>query len=281
VQFDETKGYVPVHKELTCDHHRIMLKSFGLLKKVYYDNDNESLPPLNVLVIGLGGGPLTSFLATSMPESIANLTAVEIDPEMVNVAKKFFGLQEMEKVKIVIDDGLKFIQSTESKYNIQLIDVDNKSIKEGLSCPPPEFLEPTNIEAFKAKLDPQCGVLVINLACRNTELKESYQNHIMEHFPFILSYNITGEINTLLFCFPREPETKLPGTELSLTEVTKKSEDSKATNTIKDSTLNRRKKKKKPSSKVVEWTTQDPGNEKKEVKDEVAQTVEKFRILKM
>jgi spermidine synthase len=42
-----------------------------------------------------------------------NLTVVEIDPEIVQVAKDHFGLPDAnERLKVVVDDGLEFIQST-------------------------------------------------------------------------------------------------------------------------------------------------------------------------
>jgi hypothetical protein len=132
---------------------------------------------------------------------------VEIDPEIVKVAKNYFGLLELkDKLVVFVDDGLKFIQSTESQYNIIIVDVDNKSTKEGLSCPPPDFLEVSNLTNFKKIMSYNRSILLINLVCRNEELKKGYVTLIQQQFPFILSCDVPNEVNSLLFCFLKAPD---------------------------------------------------------------------------
>lgn len=44
---------------------------------------------------------------------------VEIDPDIVKAAKRFFGMPEQkERLSIIVDDGLKFIQSTSKCISI-------------------------------------------------------------------------------------------------------------------------------------------------------------------
>ena len=47
--------------------------------------------PRRILVVGLGGGALPSFLRVHYPD--AAIDAVEIDPQVVEVAKDFFGFR--------------------------------------------------------------------------------------------------------------------------------------------------------------------------------------------
>jgi len=198
---------VPLTTKLSCQHHGLMTVSFGILK--YFFTETEvNAGSISGLLIGLGGGLLASFLINFMPN--LSLSVVEIDPEIVKVAKDHFGLPESnERLKVVVDDGLKFIQSTESQYNIILIDVDNKSTKEGLSCPPPDFLDKSSIEYFKSKMDPKGSIFVLNLVCRNEALKKGYMAHVRQLFPFVYACDVPDEVNTILFCFSEAPSSNL------------------------------------------------------------------------
>ena len=46
----------------------------------------------NVLIIGLGGGCVTSFLANKYKKNIF-INSVEIDPEVLQIAKKYFNFK--------------------------------------------------------------------------------------------------------------------------------------------------------------------------------------------
>ncbi|CAG7827606.1 unnamed protein product [Allacma fusca] len=188
---------------LACEHHQIMSIAFGLLSKLFkYDN------VIDTLLVGLGGGLLAFFIVDVLPN--IKLTAVEIDKEIVKVARDYFGLpKQLEGLDVLVDDGLKVIENTESLYNIILLDVDNKSVTEGLSCPPPAFLEEKALLQMKSKLNSEAGILVLNLVCRNVKLKTSYINLVTKLFPLVYSYQVGSDLNNILFCFVSIP----PGTE--------------------------------------------------------------------
>ncbi len=76
--------------------------------------------PKRLLEIGLGGGRTVSYLHRAMPS--LSVTAVEIDPAVVAVARKHFGLVEDKRLQVVVDDGRKFIQENNEKYDIIIID---------------------------------------------------------------------------------------------------------------------------------------------------------------
>lgn len=199
----------PVTSKLSCQHHGLMTMSIGFLNYFFKKNEVKSGPiSIDTLLIGLGGGMFSLFLVNVIPN--LNLIVVEIDPEIVTAAKKYFGLPEQkERLSVIVDDGLKFIQSTESQYNIILIDVDNKSTKEGLSCPPPDFLEASTLESYKKSMKPDGSILVINLVCRNLDLKRHYYDAVQQQFPFVLQCDVPSELNTLLFCFLTIPDPNL------------------------------------------------------------------------
>jgi len=207
LEFQKKRGkeyHTPIFGKLACEHHRLMTLSFGFLESFFSEMKESS--QISALLIGLGGGLLSSFLINFMPH--LELSVVEIDSEMLKVAKDYFGLPT-EKINVIIDDGLKFIQSTESQYNLIFIDADSKSTKEGLSCPPADFLEIRHLSAFRSKMKPH-AIMVLNLVCRNEELKKNYLSTIHSAFPFVLVCNVPNEVNTILFCLidiPKVPNS--------------------------------------------------------------------------
>jgi spermidine synthase len=76
--------------------------------------------PKDVLIIGLGGGALPSFLRRHFPDT--RVTVVELDPQVIDVARRFFGFKEDDKVRAVAGDGRKFIETTDQKYDLIMLD---------------------------------------------------------------------------------------------------------------------------------------------------------------
>src|SRR5204862_451476 len=62
--------------------------------------------PRRILVVGLGGGTLPMFLRAHYPA--ATIDVAEIDPEVVDVAKKCFGFVEDEQRRARVGEGLPF-----------------------------------------------------------------------------------------------------------------------------------------------------------------------------
>lgn len=72
------------------------------------------------LEIGLGGGRTVSYLRRFVPEMA--ITTVEIDPGVVAAARKHFGVKEDQRLKIVVDDGRRYVMNSQDKYDIAFID---------------------------------------------------------------------------------------------------------------------------------------------------------------
>src|SRR5215813_3274296 len=53
--------------------------------------------PRKILMLGLGGGSISTYLGRFMPE--AAITTVEIDPGVITAAKTYFGLRETERMR--------------------------------------------------------------------------------------------------------------------------------------------------------------------------------------
>lgn len=77
--------------------------------------------PQKVYVIGFGGGRLSMVFHHYFPDVIIDNT--EIDRNVVQLSKKFFGIDEDNRMKIYEEDGRDFLQKRQqSIYDIILID---------------------------------------------------------------------------------------------------------------------------------------------------------------
>jgi Spermine/spermidine synthase domain len=76
--------------------------------------------PKRVLAVGLGGATIPSFLRKHYPGMV--IDAVDIDPDVVGVAKKFFGFREDAAMRAYVEDGRQFIEKCEAPYDIIFLD---------------------------------------------------------------------------------------------------------------------------------------------------------------
>lgn len=76
--------------------------------------------PESVLLLGLGGGSVIKYLRRRYPS--ARLTAVEIDPVMIDIARKHFRIEKVKNLKIVNQDAVVFIKKAKEHYSLILVD---------------------------------------------------------------------------------------------------------------------------------------------------------------
>ena len=76
--------------------------------------------PERVLIVGLGGGAMVHFLKRHDPG--VKVDVVEIDPAVVKVADKFFGVRTEGNVRVVTEDGFKYLRETPEKYDVVYMD---------------------------------------------------------------------------------------------------------------------------------------------------------------
>lgn len=77
--------------------------------------------PRNILQIGLGAGSLVKWCYRHLPA--AQITAVEINPGVYAAARQFFALPPNdERLEVVIDDGVAWLENTETSWDLILLD---------------------------------------------------------------------------------------------------------------------------------------------------------------
>ena len=79
--------------------------------------------PRSVLVIGLGGGIIPNIYNRISPHT--KVDVVEIDKEVLNLAKKYFNFKPSEKTRVVIRDGRRFVKRSEKRYDVIVLDAFN------------------------------------------------------------------------------------------------------------------------------------------------------------
>lgn len=72
------------------------------------------------LVLGLGGASVVKRLWRDYPHM--EVDAVELDPEVVDVARRFFALPDDQRLRVFTDDGRAFVDTCRDTYDIAMVD---------------------------------------------------------------------------------------------------------------------------------------------------------------
>lgn len=73
-----------------------------------------------VLVLGLGAGSIPVYLQRFLPD--AAIDAVELDPGVIDVARKYFGLRETGKFHVIAGDARMFLNRHAEPYDLIFVD---------------------------------------------------------------------------------------------------------------------------------------------------------------
>ncbi|WKY01898.1 hypothetical protein Q1695_015702 [Nippostrongylus brasiliensis] len=95
----------------------------------------------NVLVIGLGAGYFNAYLHSVFPKF--NVTGVDIEPEMVRIALKWYGLVLDDRQHVYTMDGVDYLKQAASegtKFDVIFVDACIMNLKLDVLCPVPIFL---------------------------------------------------------------------------------------------------------------------------------------------
>lgn len=123
--------------------------------------------PRSALLIGLGAGSLTKFLYRHRPA--ARLTVVEIDAEVIDVARQHFKLPDSdERLDIVIDDGASCLAGSQRQFDLIMVDGFDENARTGLLDTQPFYLN------CKARLS-SAGLLVTNLLSKRKGVRRSME----------------------------------------------------------------------------------------------------------
>ncbi len=151
--------------------------------------------PKRVLVVGLGGGTLSRVTSHYFPN--AKVDSVELDPEVVKLAKKYFLFHEAGNQKVFVRDGRVHIRNLvrqRAKYDVIMLD----AFRGGYI--PYHLTTKEFLEECRSILSPE-GVVVANL--RPGFLLYEYQRRTFARV-FNSHYTFGGGSNKILVSIPRK-----------------------------------------------------------------------------
>ena len=140
-----------------------------------------------VLLIGLGGGTVAKQFTRYYPDTTVD--AVEIDPVVVDVAKKYFGVEPTDRLRIHTGDGRTFLTRTQEKWDLIVIDVATTN-RYGDTIPP--HLVTREFFAEAERHLSEGGVLHYHCAFQRSKLLLALQKTIASVFDS--TYVTSGEI---------------------------------------------------------------------------------------
>ncbi|ADU50339.1 Spermine synthase [Thermaerobacter marianensis DSM 12885] len=73
-----------------------------------------------VLLVGLGGGSIPKRILASYPD--ATVDVVELDPVVVDVARRYFFLPSDPRLRVYVDDGRRFVRQAPGRYDLVMLD---------------------------------------------------------------------------------------------------------------------------------------------------------------
>lgn len=152
------------------------------------------------LEIGLGGGRTASYLARHMGAAL-DLTCVELDPEVVRLAKKYFGVAETPTMRIIAKDGRMYLRDTPATYDLIMIDAYRGTFV------PFHLLTKEFFQLVKQRLKPG-GAAAQNIE-PTTMLYDSAVATLKSVFDNVDLFNADGNVVAIAYDGPPPPQAAL------------------------------------------------------------------------
>ena len=132
--FSELNGQL----EVKYQHGRYILNSknanysFEQLHKVFktgFSHIERSYVPMTVLNLGMGAGSTLAIIRNDKKWQ-SEITSVEYDPVIVEIATKYFELDTHRKHRVILEDALHFVRECKERYDLIIIDLFKDRIVE-------------------------------------------------------------------------------------------------------------------------------------------------------
>jgi spermidine synthase len=145
----------------------------------------------DVLLIGLAGGTVARQLTAAYGP--IPITGVEIDPEINDVAREYFGLGDLENVDVIVADGRYALRTADRAFDLIGVDAYRQ---------PYIPFQLTSREFFQevdARLQ-RGGVVVVNAGRTRTDFRlvEALAATMRDVFPHVVAIDVDRYTNTIL-----------------------------------------------------------------------------------
>ena len=147
-----------------------------------------------VLFIGLGGGSAPKQFLHDYPQM--QLDVVEIDEEVVRVAREFFGVEESERCVIHTGDALEFLKRSDAKWDV--IVVDAYATVAGTPVIPDEISNAAFMKLCSDHLTGR-GIVAVNCAAGiDARLTRRIEESVREQFATTLRFEVASSHNVVV-----------------------------------------------------------------------------------
>jgi spermidine synthase len=158
---------------------------------VFQQLDVQKMQLNHVLILGFGLGSIPFMLQRHFEQYNAQYTGVEIDEVIIQLAKKYLPPDVLQNVTLHNADAYQWVQNAQTPaqgYDLLAIDlfIDQDT--------PPIFYSPAFLQASKALLNRNKGILVYNMLADTPDKKQSAQDFY--HSAFKATFDNAFCINT-------------------------------------------------------------------------------------
>ena len=133
---------------------------------------NEKLE--NILLIGLGSGRIVTQFEKVF-ENLKTIDVVDLEENIVDIAKNYFEFKPSEKFNFILQDGLTYLRNNKKKYDLIVVDVANN---DGIDL---RFLSEEYFASIKKSLKKD-GIFVSNM-CASPDFENKKNIFFKEFFP--------------------------------------------------------------------------------------------------
>jgi spermidine synthase len=142
-----------------------------------------------VLMIGVGGGAFTTRLVQSAPA--VEIDAVDIDPAVIGVATRFFGVRASARLRIHEGDGRAFLEAAQPGYDLVYVDAYGD---DGI---PAHLTDRAFFATVAARLAPG-GAALFNLALDDRAAERELASRIRAELPGVACMRTPEDGNMLI-----------------------------------------------------------------------------------
>lgn len=155
--------------------------------------------PKHIVQLGLGSGALTKFCYHQFPNS--KITTVEINPNVVNMCRRFFHLPENDdRLNVIIQDAYEFIVEHAKLNDIDILQVD---VYDELAAAP-VFDTPAFYKLCSKSLT-ENGMMTVNIFGEKSDRYKSLEA-IYESFESVVWLPEVHNANMVAIAFKKSPE---------------------------------------------------------------------------
>jgi len=169
-----------------------LIQSGHIMRSIWRQGMSGHLPydfvPQKVLLLGLGTGSNARLISSLYPNAL--ITAVEIDPGMEEIARKYCDLNKLNNLTVVIKDAFDFARDMKENYDLTLVDCfDGKYI--------PTKLE--RLDFYQLLKDHSRFILTNRLwHAEHITASQTFMNSLSTKFDFVKVHTRTNVIISLV-----------------------------------------------------------------------------------